>query len=66
MAEEEFGTASTGPIQVPCEEELMVSILSLLRKEGCPDDNDHVSSINNCNGGSSFASIFLTIHSQFT
>ncbi|KAK2660851.1 hypothetical protein Ddye_007384 [Dipteronia dyeriana] len=32
MAEEEFGTTANGPLQVPCEEEMMDYILSLLRK----------------------------------
>lgn len=32
MAEEEFGSTIHGPLQVPCEEELMEYILSLLRK----------------------------------
>jgi hypothetical protein len=32
MAEEEFGSTILGPLQVPCEEELMDFILSLLRK----------------------------------
>ncbi|KAK6939269.1 Small auxin-up RNA [Dillenia turbinata] len=32
MAEEEFGSSVDGPLQVPCEEEFMDYILSLLRK----------------------------------
>ncbi|XP_031254599.1 auxin-induced protein 6B [Pistacia vera] len=32
MAEEEFGIIANGPLQVPCEEELMDNILSLLRR----------------------------------
>ncbi|TXG51952.1 hypothetical protein EZV62_021121 [Acer yangbiense] len=32
MAEEEYGTTVNGPLQVPCEEEIMDYILSLLRK----------------------------------
>ncbi|XP_059635716.1 auxin-responsive protein SAUR36-like [Cornus florida] len=32
MAEEEFGLTIHGPLQVPCEEELMENILCLLRK----------------------------------
>ncbi|XP_059462076.1 auxin-responsive protein SAUR36 [Corylus avellana] len=32
MAQEEFGSTILGPLQVPCEEELMEYILSLLRK----------------------------------
>ncbi|CAN1322830.1 hypothetical protein LINPERPRIM_LOCUS32537 [Linum perenne] len=71
MAEEEFGTTSAGPIQVPCEEHLMIFILSLLRKPATStsDDHDHhdnVEETSSCNGGSSFAAIFLTLHSQFT
>ncbi|THU56187.1 hypothetical protein C4D60_Mb11t14620 [Musa balbisiana] len=31
MAEEEFGTASDGPLRVPCEEKLMEHIVSLLK-----------------------------------
>ncbi|KAI3922473.1 hypothetical protein MKX01_006162 [Papaver californicum] len=31
MAEEEFGSTVDGPLQVPCEEELMDFILALLR-----------------------------------
>ncbi|KAL5847951.1 hypothetical protein ACOSQ3_011475 [Xanthoceras sorbifolium] len=32
MAKEEFGKTVNGPLQVPCEEEMMDYILSLLRK----------------------------------
>ncbi|OAY84508.1 auxin-responsive protein SAUR36-like [Ananas comosus] len=31
MAEEEFGTNGDGPLMVPCEEELMEHVVSLLR-----------------------------------
>ncbi|KAK9135474.1 hypothetical protein Syun_014804 [Stephania yunnanensis] len=33
MAEEEFGLAAQGPLQVPCEEELMDHIVSLIRNK---------------------------------
>ncbi|XP_015573405.1 auxin-responsive protein SAUR66-like [Ricinus communis] len=36
MAEEEFGTAAHGPLQVPCEEEFLEYIFTLLSKKSIP------------------------------
>ncbi|XP_022766545.1 auxin-induced protein 6B-like [Durio zibethinus] len=60
MAEEEFGTANHGPLQVPCEEELMDYILSLLRKNPSENVNKALASMTTCQGASlsSFLPLF--------
>ena len=56
---EEFGTENHGPLQVPCEEELMDYILSLIRKN--PSEN--VDKVTTCRGASlsSFLPLFYSI-----
>lgn len=51
MAEEEFGIMANRPLQVPCEEELMGNILSLLRRRNASDVHENLQG--------SFNSIFL-------
>ncbi|XVE56251.1 hypothetical protein DITRI_Ditri03aG0223400 [Diplodiscus trichospermus] len=61
MAEEEFGTENHGPLQVPCEEELMDYILSLLRKHHPSEIADKdFESMTSCKGASlsSFIPLF--------
>ncbi|WCJ44355.1 SAUR-like auxin-responsive protein family [Euphorbia peplus] len=52
MAEEEFGTATSGPLQVPCEEEFMEYIFTLLRKNipSVQVESHHLVSSNGCEG----------------
>lgn len=54
MAEEEFGTAPHGPLQVPCEEEFMEFVLSLLRKNTSQQADDELHPMNSCKGASLF------------
>ena len=53
IAEEEFGTTAHGPLQVPCEEEFMEYIFTLLRKNPSPEAENALFSTNNCEGISS-------------
>ncbi|KAK6939049.1 Small auxin-up RNA [Dillenia turbinata] len=48
MAEEEFGSSVDGPLQVPCEEEFMDYILSLLRKTTSQEVETALASIPPC------------------
>ncbi|KAF5740924.1 putative SAUR-like auxin-responsive protein family [Tripterygium wilfordii] len=48
IAEEQFGTRVTGPIQVPCEEEFMDYILSVLRKNHSEDEENFPVSMTTC------------------
>ncbi|GFP86961.1 auxin-induced protein x15 [Phtheirospermum japonicum] len=48
MAEEEYGLTAHGPLQVPCEKELMESILCLLRKN--PNDEVEKVLLSTCRG----------------
>ncbi|OMP02999.1 Auxin responsive SAUR protein [Corchorus capsularis] len=50
MAEEEFGSANHGPLQIPCEEELMDYILSLLRKNNSENADKALASMTTCKG----------------
>ncbi|KAK4723134.1 hypothetical protein R3W88_013367 [Solanum pinnatisectum] len=51
MAEEEYGSNVNGPLQVPCENELMEYILCLLRtKFGNAEIGEAISSIDTCKG----------------
>ncbi|OVA16032.1 Auxin-induced protein [Macleaya cordata] len=52
MAEEEFGSTIHGPLQVPCEEELMDYIITLLRKNWQLDIEKAFVSMNTCRGAS--------------
>ncbi|KAF6172499.1 hypothetical protein GIB67_007012 [Kingdonia uniflora] len=52
MAEEEFGSAIHGPLQVPCEEEFMDYIVALLRKNPTVEVEKSLVSITSCNGAS--------------
>lgn len=64
MAEEEFGTKSHGPLQIPCEEELMDFILSLVRKNNpCDDVQEALTSMDTCKGAS-VASFFPIFHAH--
>nr|DAD41768.1 TPA_asm: hypothetical protein HUJ06_016091 [Nelumbo nucifera] len=66
MAEEEFGSTVRGPLKVPCEEELVDYILSLLRKINPPvdeEDRAFVSTSIICRGSSSI-SLFPLFHSH--
>ena len=56
MAEEEFGTANHGPLQVPCEEELMDYILSVLRKNPSENADKALASMTTTCKGSSISS----------
>lgn len=60
MAEEEFGPTVDGPLQVPCEEELMEYILSMLRKNTSQEVANVLLSMASCKGASvsSFLPIF--------
>ena len=49
---EEFGTENLGPLQVPCEEELMDYILSLIRKNPSENVDKVLKSMTTCNGAS--------------
>ncbi|KAK9109399.1 hypothetical protein Sjap_017459 [Stephania japonica] len=58
MAEEEFGLAAQGPLQVPCEEELMDHIVSLIRdKKPQVGEERALVSISSCRAGSVFSSL---------
>lgn len=57
MAEEEFGNTSRGPLTVPCEEELMEHLVSLLRINPQEDVQKALLSITSCRGAP-FASFF--------
>ena len=62
MAEEEFGTAAHGPLQVPCEEEFMEFVLSLLRKNPLQQVEDEFLLMSSCQG----ASLFPIFHSSLS
>ncbi|KAJ0087562.1 hypothetical protein Patl1_09433 [Pistacia atlantica] len=59
MAEEEFGIIANGPLQVPCEEELMDNILSLLRRNPSHDAETTYSYM-----GASITSFFPLFHAH--
>ncbi|KAK3231955.1 hypothetical protein Dsin_003836 [Dipteronia sinensis] len=61
MAQEEFGTTVNGPLQVPCEEEMMDYILSLLRKSASEEvDEAYISmTTSTCRSGASSSSSSL-------
>ncbi|XP_057974355.1 auxin-responsive protein SAUR36 [Malania oleifera] len=66
MAEEEFGSTVHGPLQVPCEEGLMYSILSLLSKNNPSGEVEKaLLSMTTCRGASfsSFLPLF-NAHNQ--
>ncbi|XP_050226241.1 auxin-responsive protein SAUR36 [Mercurialis annua] len=49
MAEDEFGTRAQGPLQVPCEEEFLEYIFTLLKNNPYPEvENAFFSSMNTC------------------
>lgn len=50
MAEEEFGTTTHGPLQVPCEEEFMEYIFAVLRKNPSVEVESALISMNTCEG----------------
>lgn len=50
MAEEEFGTTAHGPLQVPCEEEFMEYIFTLLRKNPSAEVKTALIAMNSCEG----------------
>ncbi|RWR92407.1 auxin-responsive protein SAUR36 [Cinnamomum micranthum f. kanehirae] len=52
MAEEEFGSVVHGPLKVPCEEELMEYIVSLLKKNPPDEVEKALVSITTCRGTS--------------
>lgn len=52
LAEEEFGTVVHGPLQVPCEEEFMDYILSVLRKNPSREVENGLISFNTCSEAS--------------
>ncbi|KAF9621680.1 hypothetical protein IFM89_030313 [Coptis chinensis] len=52
MAEEEFGSTVHGPLKVPCEEELMEYIVSLLRRNPTVEVETALLSITTCRTGS--------------
>lgn len=64
MAEEEFGTVVNGPLQVPCEEELMDYILSLLRKNPSEDVEKALVSMSTTCKGATASSFFPLFHAQ--
>ncbi|KAK9148267.1 hypothetical protein Scep_007024 [Stephania cephalantha] len=52
MVEEEFGSAAHGPLQVPCEEELMDHIVSLIRNKNPQVGEERtLVSISSCRAG---------------
>lgn len=63
MAEEEFGIMANRPLQVPCEEELMDNILSLLRRNPSHDAEKALESMTTCRGAS-IASFFPLFHTH--
>ncbi|KAL5706245.1 hypothetical protein ACHQM5_024443 [Ranunculus cassubicifolius] len=52
MSQEEFGCAIDGPLQVPCEEEMMEYIVTLLRKNPTLEVEKALLSITTCRGAS--------------
>ncbi|KAJ9186376.1 hypothetical protein P3X46_001954 [Hevea brasiliensis] len=65
MAEEEFGTTTHGPLQVPCEEEFMEYIFTVLRKNPSVEVETALIPVNSCEG-ISISSFFPVIptHNQ--
>ncbi|EHA8590751.1 auxin-responsive protein SAUR36 [Cocos nucifera] len=61
MAEEEFGTRSHGPLRVPCEEELMEHLVSLLKTDTAVDMEKALVSFTSIRGAS-FSSLFPLCH----
>ncbi|XAR61567.1 hypothetical protein NMG60_11016023 [Bertholletia excelsa] len=59
MAEEEFGLTVDGRLQVPCEEELMNSILSLLRKNPPQEGDNAIVSVSDTTSIGASVSSFL-------
>ncbi|XP_072956589.1 indole-3-acetic acid-induced protein ARG7-like [Typha angustifolia] len=57
MAEEEFGTRGHGPLMVPCEEELMEHVVSLLKTHPCDCVEKKLTSITSSRGASLFCSV---------
>ncbi|XVF35865.1 hypothetical protein REPUB_Repub19eG0008200 [Reevesia pubescens] len=64
MAEEEFGIENHGPLQVPCEEELMDYILSLLRKNPCENVDKALASMTTTCKGASISSFLPLFHAH--
>lgn len=63
MAEEEFGNLVSGPLRVPCEEELMEHIVSLLRMSPKENVEKALVSITSCRGAPLPSSLFpLSAH----
>ncbi|KAG9443133.1 hypothetical protein H6P81_018987 [Aristolochia fimbriata] len=63
MAEEEFGPMVHGPLKVPCEEELMGYIVSLLRRNHPQEVERALVSITTCRGAS-LSSFFPLCHAH--